>query len=71
MKKVTWNWLLRIVVSVLTPLIGLLTRSIKEELEGFLIPWYEKCLETENPFDDFLAEFILEILGIKTPKIKD
>jgi len=33
----------------------------------FLLEFYRKAMETDNPWDDFLARFLLRIFSIPIP----
>lgn len=59
-----WTWLIDLIVKALGVLMPIVTPVLREELKGFLLAWYEKSLETPNPWDDFLARFLLRILKI-------
>lgn len=60
----TWKGILRIVALFLKPILSLASPMIKEELRKLLQAWYEKAKATENPIDDYLVEFIADLLGV-------
>lgn len=65
---VTMTWILKIVLLLLKPILAIVTPILLAELKKALLSFYEHAAETENPWDDFLAEFLLKILGIPTPE---
>lgn len=62
-----WTWIVDMLIRILAALLPILTPTIREELERFLLAWYAKAMETTNPWDDFLARFLLRILQIPIP----
>lgn len=52
----------RIIVGVI---VRAVTPKLEEELEKFLVSFHEKCLKSENPWDDMLSGFLLEIFDIE------
>lgn len=65
---VTFSWVLKLVLLLLKPILAIITPILRKELEETLIKFYHKAVETENPWDDFLAVFLLEILDIPIPE---
>ena len=65
---ITLPWLIGLILKLLGPIMKALTPTLREALEGFLLDYYEKAAETDNPWDDFLALFLLNIFGIKAPE---
>lgn len=63
--SVSWSWLIPLIVSVLKPVIKVLTPMIREAMEKWLKEWYPKAVATPNPWDDFLVGILCDILGIK------
>lgn len=63
-----WTWLITLLVKALKVLMPIITPVIREELEKFLLEWYAKTLETPNPWDDFVARFLLRIFDIPVPE---
>ena len=59
--------ILSIIISILRPIIAVLTPTIRDMLHDTLIDFYNKAKATENPWDDFLAEILLRLLGIDIP----
>jgi len=59
------SWILSLIVSVLGPLMSLLTPSIKGELTSFVQGLYAKAKETSNPVDDVLVKFVAALLDIE------
>jgi hypothetical protein len=64
---VTWSVFLEIAVRVLKPLLRLVSEELRELLSVFVVKFYWKAQKTDNPWDDFLAEVLLKILGIPVP----
>lgn len=60
----TWKNILKIVATFLRPIFGLASPMIRNLLDDFLTSWYKKAQLTENPADDYLVEFIANVLGI-------
>jgi hypothetical protein len=67
MAAFSWTALLNILGSVLGPLLGAISPSIKDLLNGFMTDLYKKCLATPNPWDDFAVGLLLDVLGIPRP----
>jgi hypothetical protein len=65
---VNWTWLINLLTAVLGPVIKALTAGIREELVKFLQQLYVKAEATPNPWDDFVIEFFLRVLGAEIPK---
>jgi len=63
-----WTWLIEILIKALSALLVAVTPALREVLKDFLLEYYEKAKETANPWDDFLAKFLLRILGIEVPE---
>lgn len=63
----TRKGLIRILILFLTPLLRAITPTLKVELEKFLLKFYAKAMSTENPLDDMLAGFLLNIFDIDEP----
>jgi len=62
---ISFNWLVKIIISVLSPVISIITPEIKTALETYIKDLYVKAKATENVWDDFLIKFIADILGVK------
>lgn len=60
----TWKGIVKIIGLFLKPILSLASPMIKEELRKLLQAWYEKARSTENPIDDYLVEFIADLLGV-------
>jgi hypothetical protein len=63
-----FTWIINLVLQVLGTILPVVTPSIRELLEKFLKDFYVKAKETPNPWDDFLAKFLMRILGIEVPE---
>ena len=66
-KKASWDFLLFLAKLVLVPVLKLVSKAIREKYEVFLVELYLDALETDNPWDDFFAGFLLDILVIPRP----
>lgn len=64
---ISLTWIIELVVKVLGLILPVITPSLREMLEKFLKEFYAKAKETPNPWDDFLAKFLMRILGIEVP----
>ena len=64
---ISWTWIVNLLVTVLKPIMEILTPMIREELEKLAVKFYEKAEATPNPWDDFIAELLLKILGLPVP----
>lgn len=63
----TWTWIVNLLVAVLAPVLAALTPMLRTELEKFAVAFYKKAEATPNPWDDFLAGFLLRMLAIPIP----
>lgn len=63
-----WKWLIDLLIAVLAPVISILTAGLRKELQEWLTTWYRKAKETPNPWDDWLAELLLRMLGFSLPE---
>lgn len=63
----TWTWIIALIVAVLKPILSVLTPTIREELGKLLYAFYAKAEMTDNPWDDFLAELLLKLMGYTLP----
>lgn len=64
---ISWTWIINLLVTVLKPIMEILTPMIRAELEKLVVKFYQKAEATDNPWDDFLAEFLLKMLGLPCP----
>lgn len=64
----TWTWIVSLLVTVLKPVLKIITPMIRDALEEQLLKLYAKAEATENPWDDFAVGFLLDILGIERPE---
>ncbi len=64
---ISWWWLIDLMVNVMRPLVDIVSPTLRKELEDFMIGFYNRALETDNPWDDFLARFLLRIFAISIP----
>jgi len=66
--KIQWGFAISLIISLLKPIMGVISPKLRTELEEFLKDYYKKAMETENPWDDFLANLLLHIFGVEKPK---
>lgn len=64
MAGVNWKVILKAVSLLLVPIMRLVSKQFKDELEKFIEKKYKEALETENPWDDFLFETLAFWFGI-------
>jgi len=60
-----WETVVEWLGKILGMVLPVLTPSIKDELFSFLKKLHEKAVETDNPIDDFLTQFLLDIFGVE------
>jgi len=68
MAKKMPGWVISLIVSVLGPLLNLITPMLKEQLTSFVVSLYEKAKETSNPIDDIFVRFLAAVLAIDLPE---
>lgn len=64
---ISWSWLINLLVAIIGPLLNIITPKLREELSKLLTTFYLHAESTDNPWDDFLAEFLLRALGFPVP----
>ena len=64
---ISFWWLIEIIIKALSALLPIITPELRALLEKFLLDFYKKAQETPNPWDNFLAGFLLRILQIPVP----
>ena len=57
-------WLITLIAKLLMPILSAITPVLRDALEDFVKDYYKKSLETDNPWDDFLALFLARMLNI-------
>lgn len=62
-----WTWIVNLLIAVLKVILPVLSPTLRDELEKVMVSLYNKAMETDNPWDDFLMRFLLRILGIPIP----
>ena len=65
---ISWAWIINLIVTVLKPIVAIVTPILREELEKALLKLYAKAEASDNPWDDFLVEVLLKILDIPVPE---
>lgn len=63
-----WKRVLAVLAFIFRPLLKIMTPKIEEALEKFVLDLYRKALETDNPVDDLVVGFLLDILDIERPE---
>lgn len=64
----TFKAIIRIVASIIGPILRLVTARFRDELTEWVRKEYSEALETENPWDDFLFETIAGMFKITLPE---
>ncbi|HHD81020.1 MAG TPA: hypothetical protein ENK99_05480 [Campylobacterales bacterium] len=60
-----WKSILEWAGKFLGMILPMVTPEIKKELFDLLKKLHEKALQTDNVFDDYLTQFLLDLFGIK------
>ena len=55
----------KICILFFKPLMGLITKPIKDELENFVKNLYVKAKNTDSPIDDLLVKALATVLSIE------
>lgn len=58
------SWVLNLIVSVLGPLVGLITPQLKEAIAAFVRDLANKAKETESPLDDIFVKVLAALLDV-------
>lgn len=67
MDGVTMPWILKLIASLLKPIMAAVTVKFREEITEWLHKKYSEAQLTENPWDDYLFEFLARMLGVSLP----
>ena len=62
-----FTWIIQILIRILLTLFPQISEELRRALIEFLLEFYRKAVETDNPWDDFLARFLLRIFSIPIP----
>jgi len=62
------KFILKIAVSMLGPLLTLITPQLKQALSDFVIGLAQQAKATESPFDDALVATLATLLDIELPE---
>jgi len=62
-----FTWIIQILIKILFGLFPQVSEQLRKALVDFLLEFYAKAMETDNPWDDFLARFLLRIFSIPIP----
>lgn len=65
MKGLTMNLIFATTSKLISTILPIVSEHIREGLKELLKNLYEKANETQNPYDDFLLEFIIMLLGLE------
>ena len=68
---ITLDWIVKILISVLSPIVKIVTPQIKEKLSDFIKNLYSDALGTPNVWDDFLIKILADILSIDLSEVKE
>ena len=60
-----WKSVLSWLAKLLATILPMVTPAIRDELFELLKKLHEKALKTDNPFDDYLTQFLLDLFGIE------
>ena len=66
---ITWKVIVSMALKLLIPMLKVVTPVLVQELKSGIQQFYLKALETDNPWDDLLAEFLMEILSVEKPVV--
>lgn len=53
-------------LNIISSMLPMLSGELRSLLETMARQFYRKAQETENPWDDILAGFLMAMLGLKT-----
>ena len=67
-RGIRWSGLLAALFRLLGPVIRTVTAELRDELFEALSRLYQKAVETENPYDDFLLDLLFDMLGFNKPE---
>ena len=62
-----FTWIISLLIKTLLALFPQISEELRKALIEFLLDFYRKAMETDNPWDDFLARFLLRIFSIPIP----
>lgn len=65
----TFLKLSKVVAFVLRPILAVMTDKIVEELKTLVVRMYTKASATENPLDDLLVGFLLDVMDVERPDV--
>ena len=58
-----FTWIIQILMNILVALFPQISEELRKSLIEFLLDFYRKAMETDNPWDDFLARFLSSKAG--------
>ena len=61
---VSWDWLIKLLLTLLTPITTIMSQGLREELITFLKARYKEAQETPNPWDNVIFALFLRFLGV-------
>lgn len=61
---VTFKGVAKLVASILGLILPLITQKFRDEIEEFIQKKYAEALLTENPWDDYLFEFLATAMKV-------
>lgn len=60
----SWNWTLKLLAGTVGRIVGLISPEFRRVTEESMQAWYDRALETDNPWDDYLVIIVAGILGV-------
>lgn len=64
---VTFKGVAKLLANILALILPLVTSKIRDEVEEFIVKKYQAALATDNPWDDFLFEFLATAFKVNLP----
>lgn len=58
------TWVVNLIVSVLGPLLSLVSPMLKGEIETFIRKLYDTAKESDSPLDDIFVKFLAALLDV-------
>lgn len=62
-----FSWIINILIKIFAGLFPQVSAELRKHLETFLLDFYDRAMGTDNPWDDFLARFLLRVFSIPVP----
>jgi len=58
------DWILNLIVAVLSPLVSIITPQLKAAIDSFVKDLYAKAKETASPIDDIFVRVLAALLEV-------